>query len=455
MKLNLLADVSKFSTGMVKAENETKGLSTKVNKYSKAMAASFAIAGAAAATFAAKLGLDAVKAASDLNEEVSKSEVIFGNVSDEIQAFAKTADKALGLTQKEALTAASTFATFGKASGLTGKDLAKFSKGATTLASDLASFYNTDADTAILAIGAALRGESEPIRKFGVLLDDSTLKAKAMELGLYDGKGALDAQAKSLATYEVILDQTGDAQGDFSRTSDGLAGQQKILRSQIENLKTSMGENLLPVMKEVITQANFVAAAFGGKDAEGLSERARELAGTYDGQGAGSYNLGLALTNVATAFGKIFATLNSPDAKNGNTVLQSFADAINAIANALDRLSGVKASVKDFQENNVIGRALTRLDNFVLGGTPGNRPLGGRAAGGSVMAGQAYRVGEFGPELFVPSGAGSIRQDNGGQSVVINLNGIVDAESARRSIERLFQNSTRRTGALNFAGSQL
>jgi hypothetical protein len=86
-----------------------------------------------------------------------------------------------------------------------------------------------------------LRGEAEPIRKFGVLLNDSTIKAKAMEMGLYDGTGALDLQAKSLAAYEVILDQTKDAQGDFARTSDGLAGQQKILTAQLENLKDNNG----------------------------------------------------------------------------------------------------------------------------------------------------------------------------------------------------------------------
>jgi hypothetical protein len=50
-----------------------------------------------------------------------------------------------------------------------------------------------------------------------------------------------------------------------------------------------------------------VAAALGGKDPESLSERARELAGTYDGQGSGAYNLGLALKNVADAFGLFLA----------------------------------------------------------------------------------------------------------------------------------------------------
>jgi phage-related protein len=90
----------------------------------------------------------------------------------------------------------------------------------------------------------------------------------------------------------------------------------------------------------------------------------------------------------------------------------------------------------------------------VLSGLIGRLP--GMAAGGSVMAGQAVRVGEFGSEVFIPSGSGSIRPDrsNGGGNTFI-LNGIVDAESARRTIERVMQNSTLRTGAVNLAGSPL
>ena len=453
LKLSLLADVNKFLDGMDKADKGTKTFNSSVSKYSKAMAKSFAIAGAAAGAFALKIGLESVQAASDLSEELSKSEVIFGDVADEIKAFSETAATSLGLTQKQALNATSTFASLGKASGLAGKDLATFSTGATKLSADLASFYNTDADTAINAIGAALRGEAEPIRQFGVLLNDATIKAKAMEMGLYDGKGALDVQAKSLATYQVILDQTGDAQGDFSRTSDGLAAQQKILTAQLENLKTTMGTNLLPVAKEVITQLNFMAAAFGGNDPEGLTERARELAGVYDGQGSGAYNLVLALKNVGDSFSNMFDSMSGPNATEAGTALQNIATAINKIADAFDKLGNAYGKVKPILDKFPAGIIRTKFWDFVFSSADSEVS---RAAGGPIMGNQVARVGEFGPELFVPNGvSGSIRKDNGGGGVVINLNGIVDAESARRSIERLFQNSTRRTGALNFAGSQL
>lgn len=453
LKLSLLADVNKFLAGMDSAQKGTKGLNTSVNKYSKAMAAAFAATAAAAGAMAIKIGLEGVKAASDLNEEVSKSEVIFGDAAKEIQAFSKTADRSLGLSQTEALKAASTFATFGKAAGLTGTDLSKFSKKATTLASDLASFYNTNAEDAITAIGAALRGESEPIRKYGVLLDDATLKAKAMEMGLYDGKGALDVQAKSLAAYEVILDQTSDAQGDFSRTSDGLAAQQKILTAQLENLKTTMGTNLLPVAKEVVTQLNFMAAAFGGNDPQGLSERARELAGVYDGQGSGAYNLVLALKNVGDSFSNMFDSMSGPNATEAGTALQNIANAINKIAEAFDKLGNAYGKVKPILDKFPAGIIRTKFWDFVFSSADSEVS---RAAGGPIMGNQVARVGEFGPELFVPNGvSGSIRKDNGGGQTIININGVVDAESARRSIERLLQNSSRRTGAINLVGASL
>jgi hypothetical protein len=453
LKLSLLADVNKFLAGMDKADKSTKGFSSNVGKYSKAMAKSFALAGAAAAGFAVKIGLDAVKSASDLNEELSKTEVIFGDVSKDIKAFAKTADNALGLSQKEALKAASTFATFGKAAGLTGKPLATFSKSATTLASDLASFYNTNAEEAITAIGAALRGESEPIRKFGVLLNDSTLKAKAMEMGLYSGKGALDLQAKSLAAYEVILDQTKDAQGDFSRTSDGLAGSQKILTAQMENLKTTIGTSLLPKMLDIVTTATKVSRAFSGEDPDGLSARARELKGEVGDGGEGT--LGRSLKVLGDAFVELFKALTDDGDEATNSMEQiggaliSVANGINAVADAYRSAKKLGGGILDFL---IIGDGGLKFADTWLG-----KQLNytNRAAGGPVSGNQPYRLGEFGPEMFVPSGSGSIRPAGASGTTVINLNGIVDAESARRSIERLLQNSARRTGAVSFSGANL
>jgi hypothetical protein len=212
-----------------------------------------AFLGVAAATAgAAVIAKGLVDSASDLQEVSSKTDVIFGDASDQVKKFAEDAAKSLGQSKTEALNAASTFGVFGKAAGLTGKDLGTFSTDMTALASDLASFSNTSPEEAAQALGAALRGEAEPIRKYGVMLDDAALKAEALAMGVYSGKGPLTQQQKILAAQSAIFKQTGDAQGDFARTSDGVANQQRIMAAQFENVKAKLGTALMPAFASAI-----------------------------------------------------------------------------------------------------------------------------------------------------------------------------------------------------------
>ena len=194
-------------------------------------------------------GYKAAQAASDFNETVSKSGIIFGTASTAIKKFADTAASSLGLSKQAALDAAATMGIFGKSAGLAGDDLSNFSIEMVKLSGDLASFHNANPADVALALGAALRGEAEPIRRFGVLLNDAAVKAQAMKMGLYDGTGALSAQAKVLATQKLILEQTSDAQGDFARTSEGAANQQRILKASVDNAKVAIGQAFLPVLE--------------------------------------------------------------------------------------------------------------------------------------------------------------------------------------------------------------
>jgi hypothetical protein len=205
---------------------------------------------------------DSVQNASNLNETISKTKVIFGESQRTIEQWSTTSAKAMGISQRAALDAAATFATFGKSAGLAGSDLTGFSQDLVGLSSDLASFYNTSPEDAITAIGAALRGESEPIRQYGVLLDDATLKQRAMTMGIFDGEGALTQQQKVLAAQAEILAQTSDAQGDFARTADGLANSQRIAAAEAENASASFGQTLLPVYDRALEVVTFLVGAF-------------------------------------------------------------------------------------------------------------------------------------------------------------------------------------------------
>lgn len=194
-----------------------------------------------------------ISAASDLNEEVSKSEQIFKDSAGSVQDFAKEAAGALGQSERAALAAQGNFAIFGKSAGLAGEELVGFSQKLTTLSSDLASFNNTSPEEAVTALGAALRGESEPIRAYGVLLNDATLKAQAMKLGLITTTSeALTPQQRVLAAYNEILAQTTLQQGDFGRTAEGAANKQRILAAEMENTRAELGSKLLPIYTQLL-----------------------------------------------------------------------------------------------------------------------------------------------------------------------------------------------------------
>lgn len=221
------------------------------------------------------------RAAGDYEEAASAAGVIFGDAAEDIEKFGKEAINTAGLSRRAAVEAANTFGTFGKAAGLTGDELADFSTDLTQLAGDLASFKNTSTEDAITAIGAALRGESEPIRRYGVLLDDATLKQEALELGIYDGVGALDQQTKVLAAQAAIFKQTTDAQGDYQRTSESLSNQTRAFTAQIDNLKVGLGEGAVPVFSELVSVANDALLSF-----QNLNPQTQDLVGRIGAIGA-------------------------------------------------------------------------------------------------------------------------------------------------------------------------
>lgn len=243
--------------GDAMAAGTARSFGSKIKGYVAPLAAGFA------ATFAA-VGVanffkEAVSGASDFNEQAAAVSQVFGKASGAIEQFASTGATSLGQTKVQILEAAKQFGIYGKAAGLAGQDNADFSTNLVQLATDLASFNNTSVDEAILAIGSGLRGEAEPLRRYGVLLDDATLRAQALKMGLIETtKEALSPQNKVLAANAVIMKQTETQQGDFARTSEGFANQQRILAAQFGNLSISVGQVLLPVLTQLASFANTV-----------------------------------------------------------------------------------------------------------------------------------------------------------------------------------------------------
>lgn len=201
--------------------------------------------------------------ASDLNESISKSNAVFGENAAALNAWADDAATAFGQSKRQALEAASTYGNLFQAFGVGREASVEMSKSLVQLAADLASFNNTSVDDALLALRSGLSGETEPLKRFGVALTDARMKEEALRLGLIETTtGVLPAGVKAQAAYALIMKDTALAQGDFARTSGGLANQQRILAAQFQNMKDNIGSGVLPVMINLIKPVNSLVTGF-------------------------------------------------------------------------------------------------------------------------------------------------------------------------------------------------
>lgn len=209
-------------------------------------------AGFFVAAFAAvKIGgfiKDAIGQASDLSESASKAQVVFGAATKSVVAFASNSATALGLSRQQALEAVGTFGNLGVSLGLGQQKSADMSTHLVKLAGDLASFNNVDPNVALDALRSGLVGETEPLRQFGINLNQAALKQEAMRLGLDVSGTTLKAATASQAAYSLIMKQSTTAQGDFQRTSAGLANQQRIASAQFKDLSANVGGLFVPVV---------------------------------------------------------------------------------------------------------------------------------------------------------------------------------------------------------------
>jgi hypothetical protein len=426
LKLNLLADVDQFNRSLANADDSTKSFSKKIGKYSKAMAKSFAIAGVAAGAYAIKLGVDGVKSAIEDEQSQKLLAVALKNTTNATDEQIAATEKYVSATQiRYGVSDVKLRESLGNLSRATG-DVTQAQK-LNNLALDISAATGKDLATVSLTLAKAYDGNFGALTKLGIPLDESIKKSKDFNL--------------------VQGELTRLFGGAAAANTETYAGQLAIVKERFDELKEGIGVGLLPRMKLLLENVNLMAKGFSGEDPEGLSNRARELAGNFEGNGANS--LGGSLRAVTDAFTQLFKTFTD-DGDEATNMMTSIAGALETIANAITAVSDA------YQKSLPALRFIQNPFNLNIpeaGFTP--RPKA-RAAGGSVMGGQAYRVGEFGVETFIPAGSGSIRPGGGGGgNTVININGVIDAESARRSIEKLLQNSARRTGPINLIGATL
>lgn len=217
--------------------------------FGKSVAGLAAVAGGAlAAVGVGQFFKESITQASDLGESINAVNKAYGDYASDVLALGGDVANRLGLSTVDFNAAAVRFSAFAERVVGQGGDVAGFVDSLTTRAADFASVFNIDVSEALQVFQSGLSGEAEPLKRFGINLLDSEVKAYAYANGIASVGAELTESEKVQARYGLLLQSTAKTAGDFADTSDGLANSQRILRANIENLQAQVGEGLTPVM---------------------------------------------------------------------------------------------------------------------------------------------------------------------------------------------------------------
>lgn len=296
---SLQRKITGLSSSMGGLRAGTKGAASGLGGFTKQI---FSVLGITGGLYSFVRGIKAsITAASDLVETQNVAEVGFGPLIGKLEEFAKTSISSFGMSEVAAKRTAGTFAAMGKSLGVLPDMSADMAIELTKLSADMASFWNVSQDVARTALTSALTGETEPLKRFSVVLTEANLQQFAYANGINKSIRNMTQAEKVQLRYNYVMSATSGIMGDFARTSGGSwANQVRILSEQFRQLAGIVGGVLmaafLPVIKVINTVigkivqlatviSNFLGKLFGFKEAA-------------SGSGAG-------LSEIATATGDI------------------------------------------------------------------------------------------------------------------------------------------------------
>lgn len=207
----------------------------------------------AAAAGLSHLGKEMIDLASSANETSNVLESIFGKDHlGEIEDWSARTGAAMGRSKYSLQQYASTLgAVLGPVTA--NKDEAEaMAKKFAELSVDLGSFFNTTDEDAMRALRSGLTGEYESLKRYGVVLNDTTLQEIANARGMHKKVTQMSVAEKTQLRYAAILQRTQAAQGDAAKTLDGFANSSKAFNENLKEIKTEMGRAVLPTVNKFL-----------------------------------------------------------------------------------------------------------------------------------------------------------------------------------------------------------
>ena len=250
------------------------------------------------------------------------------------------------------------------------------SKALTRLAYDLAaSTPNTTDAEAFTAIISAMTGETEPMKRFGAIINETAVATELLNNGL-EMKNATEAQ-KVMARYNVIIRATESAHGAMEVKADTFGAKMKEMQAAWKETSTAIGSAFLPyvtmamdMISDLIRSLDMNATAAGntGRVLGILGQATSYITGPLDIairgfnllRGTLAFVVGIAAT-ATDLFIDLFRLLTNNPLTRG-----VFGD---DFVRQLDFVAGeVQKTVRDVQEQN---RQVV-LDSFEIATKPGN-----------------------------------------------------------------------------------
>lgn len=315
LKIDIIADAK----GVNKGVNETNRGLGKLGSVAKgaglAVAAGVALGGIALVKF----GASAVAAASQAEQSMGAVESVFGKASSAVVKFSQDSAMRLGLSQNDYRELAAVVGSQLKNMGKSQSEAAKESDRLISIGADLAATFGGSVADAVGAVGSLLRGERDPIERYGIAIKDADIKARLAAQGQDKLTGAALKTATANATLKLLTEQASGSLGAFGREANTLAGTQERLRARLEDVKTKLGQELLPIVTKfatfLLTQGVPALEKFIGwvqRNREGFAEFGKGVLKTLAtvGQGLLLFVQGLLLTGakIAQAYAAIVQT---------------------------------------------------------------------------------------------------------------------------------------------------
>ena len=228
------------------------GMNTGLYKIQKAMKRWTRVVGVGLTAGLYKVGKASLDAASDLQEIQNVVDVAFKDMSYKVEEFTKICIEHFGMSQLSAKQTAGSFMAMGASIGLTQEAASDMAVELTGLTGDFASFYNISQQYAKVALSAVYTGETETLKRYGIILTEANLQEYALTQGITKKVKAMNAEEKVLLRYNYIMQATMNMHGDFERTQESWANTLRVLKERWTQLLSVVGAGTIQVVQPFI-----------------------------------------------------------------------------------------------------------------------------------------------------------------------------------------------------------